>query len=119
MWRRAGVVQLYIYDQTREGGCGVETSSIPNTLVVGEWMNFKISMKLNSGTNSDGEAKLFINDKLVLARSLIPFRGVVDKAFIDFVFFSSFYGGKDPSWSPSKSTFISFKDGKVTNKFIS
>lgn len=117
MWRRAGVVQLYIYDQTREGGCGVETSSIPNTFKIGEWMNIKMSMRLNSGAGkSDGEARLFIDGNLVLVRSGIPFRNVDDSAFIDFIFFSSFYGGNDSSWSPAKPTFIQFRNGVITNK---
>lgn len=121
MWSRNGSILLYIYDQSRNEkniACGVVTKSNINILQINKWINFKIYMKLNSRANvKDGIAKLYINNTLILHRDQIAFSGE-NNITIDHVYLSTFYGGNDASWAPSKTTYIQFKNAKIYNKNI-
>ncbi|MEY3182327.1 MAG: hypothetical protein RLZ35_312 [Pseudomonadota bacterium] len=123
MWKRDGNVCLYIYDQTRittNADCGIVTQTTAPVFQIGKWHRIQIYMKLNSGANKpDGTAELWLDNKLILKRTEIPFRGD-ENATIDHVCFSSFYGGNDATWAPSKTTYIRFDNftlykGKAIN----
>lgn len=107
MWRDEGRIELYIYDQSRLTNgqrCGITKGSAKNVLTKNKWINIKMYMKLNTREKSDGIAKLYIDNKLIIERRNIQFRGVNNGATIDFISFNTFYGGNDPSWAPSKTT---------------
>ncbi len=71
-------------------------------------------MRLNTkSSTSDGVAKLYVDNKLILQRNNIKFRGVDSGATIDYVTFTTFYGGHDPWWSPSKTTYASYRGAKI------
>jgi hypothetical protein len=123
MWKRDGKICMYIYDQSRitnNTDCGVVTETTTPVLKIGKWHRLQIYMKLNSSANvSDGVAELWLDNSMILKRTNIPFRGE-DSATIDHVYFSSFYGGNEASWAPSKTTYIRFDNftlykGKATN----
>ncbi len=122
MWVKKGTIILYIYDQSRiqsKEKCGVGTYSSPNVLVKDRWLNIKMYMKLNSkGDKSDGVARLYIDNKLILQRNDIKFRGVDTGATIDYIIFSTFYGGSDTSWSPSKTTYAYYRGAKLYDSDI-
>lgn len=122
MWKPDGAVILYIYDQSRiknNDDCGISTMSGKGILKINQWMNFKIYMKINTDAKSaNGVAKLYINNKLTLEKKNIKFRGISNGADIDHIMFSTFYGGHDPSWAPSKVTYSQFKNAKIYNKDI-
>ena len=119
MWKPDGTVILYIYDQSRiknNDACGISTASEKGVLKVNQWLNFKIYMKLNSNANlADGVAKLYVDNKLAVERKDIQFRGIYPGATVDHIMFETFYGGHDPSWAPSKTTYAQFKNPKIYN----
>jgi len=123
MWGIGGKIALYIYDQSRlinNNPCGVYTLSKDVVLKIGQWQQLRLYIRLNSNsTQSDGIAELWIDRKLIIQRTGIPFRGE-NAATVDHILFSTFYGGSDASWAPSKTTYIRFDNitlykGKATN----
>jgi hypothetical protein len=117
MWRGDARIALYIYDQSRltnGQACGNNIDSPKDTLAKNRWINIKMYMKLNTrGSAADGIAKLYVDNKLILQRTNIQYRGVDTGATIDFVSFGTFYGGHDPSWSPSKTTYAMYRGVKL------
>lgn len=114
MWRQRGKPVLYIYDQERKNRCGddIEASS-DFTFKKGVWYTVAISVKLNSAVGSlDGAAGLFIDGKKLIEIRNLNLTGNMDSK-IDYFMYSSFYGGNDQSWSPSKETFIYFDNFQV------
>jgi hypothetical protein len=113
MWRGDGQIEMYIYDQSRRSNniaCGVTTDSKKNVLTKNKWINFKMYMKLNTKAGKpDGVAKLYVDGVLMLFRSGIEFRGVDKGATINSLTFTTFYGGHDTYWSPSKTTYAQFR----------
>lgn len=119
MWRNKARAELYSYDQSRitnGNKCGNTCDSHDNVFTKNEWINVKMYIKLNTAANkSDGVAKLYIQNKLILQVNNIMFRGVSTGATIGSVSFQTFYGGHTSFWSPSKPTFAKFRGGKLYN----
>lgn len=114
MWKSQGRISMYMYDQERialNSACGISVTSGKDYLKRNVWYRFKLYIKLNSKANSkDGTARLYVNDSLVLERTGIPWYGYSGTGVVpvNYIFFSSFYGGDNPSWAPSKTTYIRF-----------
>jgi hypothetical protein len=116
MWTNKGGIQLYKYDQDRRTNgarCGTVVYS-RSFLQTEKWYRFKLYMKVNSHANArDGSARFYVNNSLLLESKNIPWRGVNDSALIDWIFFTTFYGGHDKTWSPSKTTYAQIKNVAV------
>jgi hypothetical protein len=95
MWRRKGEVDIYLYYPGLEKEYG--ESNLTN-IFLQEWLNqIKISYKYPT-TN------ISVNDQLYT----LPPRDF--KASCSGIFFSTFYGGNDLSWAPSKTQKLEFKN---------
>ncbi len=118
MWRANGFAEMYLYDQSRANGtvpCGVSTKSKQPLFVRDKWINLKMYAKINSApSRADGIAKLYVDNKLALSRTGIKFKSVAGSN-IEKILFSTFYGGHDSSWSPSKSTYIHIQGAWIYN----
>jgi hypothetical protein len=118
MWRSDAKISLYIYDQLRCNGlipCGSSIESRPGILSKDKWINFKMYMKVNSHPNkSDGIAKLYVNNVSLLSRSGIKFSSAPN-ASIYYATFTTFYGGHDPSWGPTKTTYAYIRGATIYN----
>jgi hypothetical protein len=113
MWRQNARISMYMYDQertVRNERCGLSRESKDWLLTKGVWHRLKLHVKVNSNaTAKDGIAQLFVNNSLILERKGIQWysKGYVP---VSYVYFSSFYGGNDKTWAPSKKTFIKFRN---------
>tara|TARA_Y100001970_G_scaffold236774_1_gene296768 strand:- start:1960 stop:2748 length:789 start_codon:yes stop_codon:yes gene_type:complete len=114
MWRQEGKPVLYIYDQERKKRCGDNVETPSNfTFERGVWYTVSLSVKLNSAVgSSDGAASLFINREKLIEINSLNLTGNMDSA-IDCFMYNSFYGGNDPSWSPTKEAYIFFDNFQV------
>ena len=114
MWKRQGKLMMYMYDQERTTlgtPCGITRISRADLLQKGVWNRLKLYMKVNSAPGAkDGIARLYVNGSLLLERTGIPWRGNGSGTLINYVLFSTFYGGKDPTWAPSKPTYAKFRN---------
>jgi len=133
MWREIGTLENYIYhmDRVERKNWGTDylwqksintgeeiKDSEWNTLdkvdnnhiylVPGKWHTIKTYIKLNTPGKSDGQTISWFDDEEVLNMNL-RFRR--DLSFsIDSFRFTTFFGGDDNSWAPSKNEMIYFKD---------
>ena len=109
MWRSEGRPVLYLYDQDRKSRCGDDVEdSTGFTFEKGVWYTVAISVKLNTSVGtSDGAAGLLIDGKKLIEVHGLNLTGNM-KSNVDYFMYNSFYGGSNPSWSPSKETYIFF-----------
>ncbi|MEP2651773.1 MAG: polysaccharide lyase [Paraglaciecola sp.] len=119
MWRRNGQPVLYLYHQDRKERCGDNVVDLSGfTFVKNTWYNIALYVKLNSEIgSSDGIAALFINGNKLIERNNLNFAGNM-KSKIDYFLYNSFYGGNDPSWSPSTDTFVYYDNFKVSRGLL-
>ncbi|HLT90504.1 MAG TPA: hypothetical protein VKZ85_06130 [Woeseiaceae bacterium] len=121
MWMGAnGTPVLYIYHQDRVSECGdVFYPSASFEWRKGRWYRIDLYVKMNSDVGSaDGRATLYINGEPIVDVRHLNLSGS-RLVQIDKFAFHTFYGGDDPSWSPSKNTYIYFDNFTVMpGKFV-
>jgi hypothetical protein len=106
MWRTGGRGEVYAY---------LPTSKIHGTSLGqgdwvfprGTWIHLVQDLFLNHPGKADGEIKVSVQGKVVSVTSHLRFRDTPSLQ-IDGVFFSSFFGGDDPSWAPGRPTHADF-----------
>lgn len=106
MWRKSGQPVLYIYHQDRKNRCGDNVADTTGfTFSKDVWYTVDLQVKLNSALGSkDGLATLYIDGIKRAERNGLNLTGNM-KMQIDSFLYNSFYGGNDPSWSPSVATY--------------
>lgn len=113
IWRKNAAVELYLYDQSRSDNgnqCGNSYISKPGILPINEWFKVTLEVVLNTQNQPNGIGRLYINNKLIIEKTDVKWRGVISGATINHFSFSTFYGGNDPSWAPTKNTYAKFKN---------
>ena len=112
MWRRDGQGEVYAYLPTSESyGTSIERGAWQ--FQPGVWYKLEQEIVLNTPEEADGEIRLWVNDTLVIEQKEVIFR-TVDSLQIDGIFFSTFFGGGDPSWATPQDTYIEFAKFSVT-----
>ena len=113
MWRGNGKLQQYLYSQDKTG-CGEEVFADDFTLQKGRWYKVAVYVKVNSSASAkDGQVSLFVDGKEVARRDNLQLRNTSSGGLIEKFLFSSFYGGNDSSWSPSRTTYAYFDNFAV------
>ena len=113
MWRQQGQGEVYAYLPTSEKfGTSIERGAWQ--FQPGIWYKLEQEVKLNTPGQADGELRLWVNDTLVIEQNQVVFR-TVDALQIDGIFFSTFFGGGDPSWATPEDTYIDFANFSVSH----
>jgi hypothetical protein len=110
MWRTGGAVVQYVYhvDQPTEFGedfswnVGGQRYFSPGT-----WHRVEHRIVINRPGQRDGVVQGWFDGTLALDRRDVRFRDVETFA-IDLFYFSTFFGGSDPTWAASKDERIDF-----------
>jgi hypothetical protein len=106
MWRAGGAAEVYAYlPSSIEHG-----TSIGRGLWkwdTGRWIRVEQKVRLNHPDRADGEVVVWIDGRLVLDMAGLRYR-TVDTLKIDGVFFSTFFGGDDTSWSTPTDQYADF-----------
>lgn len=115
MWRVEGSAQAYFYGQDRTGNCGDGERSATGAFTPGQWQSVALRVKLNGGESTyDGEVTLVVDGMDVSRNQNVRLRSsIADASEITRFFFSTFYGGADPSWAPTQTTTIRYDDFRV------
>lgn len=113
MWRADGVPELYVYHQNRVNRCGDGTKAANFAFERGRWYRIEIFVDVNSSpTTADGLARLYVDGvKLIEVGNLVLSGNSSIKA--DQFLVSTFYGGDDSTFSPSKKTYAYFDNFSV------
>jgi hypothetical protein len=108
MWRSAGQGEVYVYTPTSER-FGTSLGRGNWTFSRGRWHCIEQELILNTPRVADGVVRAWLDGKLVYENRTLLFR-TVPTLEIEGVFFSTFFGGGDPSWAPPKDTHADFAD---------
>ncbi len=120
MWRDEGYPELYLYASDMENG--KYGDDIPFSIdgenfqfETGKWYTITEHVKINSDKDSDdGIVETWVNGEQVLDLDDITF--VTNDQLIDTFYFSTFYGGHDKTWAPSRTSTAYFDDLKISTK---
>jgi hypothetical protein len=116
MFKEGGRLCAYSYTPDMAGGYGekrfLKKGNQDFVLPRGEWVKIGLQVKMNGLGKNDGYIKCFVNDDLCLNAEEVIFRTSI-KLKIDHLLFSTFFGGADSSYAPSKDCSMFFKDFKV------
>jgi len=112
MWRRDGDGEVYAYLPTSKK-FGTSLGRGKWDFEPGVWHKLEQEVSLNQPGKQNGKVRVWLDDKLVLKQENLTFRTSSDLK-IDGVFFSTFFGGGDPSWATPSNTHADFANFKVS-----
>lgn len=115
MWRIGGAAQGYFYGQDRTNPCGDGDTGEVGVFKPGQWQTIELRVRLNSASSGyDGEVTLTVDGTVASRNEYVRLRSAIgDSSAISRFFFSTFYGGADPSWAPTKTTTIRYDNFRV------
>jgi len=116
MWRSGGAVVQYVYHPDQPGTYG-EDMAWERLFVPGEWHQVEHRIAMNTPGENDGSMQGWWDGALALDRSDLRWRDV-DTFSIDGFYFSTFFGGGDPSWAPVRDEHIFYDDFVVSTEPI-
>lgn len=112
MWRKNGDGEVYAYlPSSTEYGTSIGRGSW--RFVPGKWHYLEQVLVLNEPNKSNGSVEVMLDGKQVLKQDKLTFR-TVDNLKIEGIFFSTFFGGGDASWSTPKNVYTDFADFAIS-----
>ncbi|KAF8326101.1 uncharacterized protein EI90DRAFT_2930998 [Cantharellus anzutake] len=130
MWRANGMGELYLYvdkSKQRPNLCtstpytsecnpqyGLSLARGSFNFTPGAWTHLKQTVRLNTPGVQDGGFTLDANGVRVLTLDGIFYRGPEPAFGFSGIFFSTFFGGHDPSWASPVDQYVWFKDFKLS-----
>ena len=111
MWRRQGEGEVYAYLPTSET-FGTSIGRGAWSFQPGVWHRLEQEVILNHPNRSDGHIRVWVDGRQVIDQGGLTFR-TVEELKIDGVFFSTFFGGGDPSWATPRNVYVDFADFAV------
>lgn len=116
MWKKNGEIIQYVYHMDQPGKHGDEfkwkIDGQPAHFKAGVWQKITSEITLNNPGKKDGRIRSWLGEQLALDQKSLEFRST-PSIQIDAFCFSTFFGGEDPDWAPSKDETIRFDDFKV------
>lgn len=117
MWRGSNQLAIYAYHHDRPSIYGEDIHAMQNgqrfQWTTGRWYEIGERIKMNSnGGTKNGVGEIWIDGVKMASRTNLRWR-VDSTNDIDMWLYSSFYGGNDPSWAPSKTTYVRVRDIRV------
>lgn len=117
MWRKGGSLVLYLYHLDKANPpCGDNDTLKVNgqkfIITKGTWIKVTERVKVNTGTNHDGEVEIWLNNMPALLRTGIQFVNNGDQ--VDQLYFSTFHGGSTVAWAPTVDSYLWFDDIKIS-----
>ncbi|GAB3365878.1 polysaccharide lyase [Modestobacter lapidis] len=104
MWREDGAGEVYLY---APGESGTSLGRGSWTWPRGDWVCVEQHVALNDPDRDDGSVTVWLDGEEVFTEDGLRYRAVEDLK-IDGVFFSTFFGGADPSWASPKDQYADF-----------
>jgi hypothetical protein len=112
MWRANGAGEVYAYILPPEA-FGTELGEGKWRFVPGAWHHIEQMVTLNTAGQADGSVRVWYDRKgseaPVYETANLTYR-TVSTLKIDQLFFSTFFGGSDPTWATPIDTYVDFAD---------
>jgi hypothetical protein len=112
MWRRGGAGEVYAYLPTSLAH-GTSLGRGSWSITTGRWECVAQTVVLNTPGARDGSITVRVDGRQVFAAQGLLFRTTAALR-VDGVFFSSFFGGGDPSWASPRDQYADFAGIAVT-----
>lgn len=112
MWRAGGAGEVYAYLPTSVR-TGTSLGRGDWYFVPGQWQCVTQTVRLNTPGRSDGSVVVDVGGRIVYRNDALEFRSVPTLR-INGLFFSTFFGGGDPSWATPRDQYADFADFSVT-----
>jgi hypothetical protein len=116
MWRRDGAGEVYAYLATSDGE-GTSLGRGQWSFTPGRWHLLEQEVVLNQPGSDDGHVRVWLDEELVLQEEGLRYRSV-DTLGIEGVFFSTFFGGGDPSWATPQDTYLDLAGLAVSDEYL-
>lgn len=111
MWRRNGDGEVYAYLPTSTSS-GTSLGRGNWRFQPGIWYHLEQEVQLNQPGVPNGRIRVWLDGKQVLDQQGLMFR-TVSALQIEGIFFSTFFGGDDPSWATPKDVYADFANFSV------
>ncbi|MCW2873697.1 polysaccharide lyase [Actinacidiphila oryziradicis] len=116
MWRKGGTAEVYAYLPTSvEHGTSLGRGEW--LWPTGRWTCVEQAVHLNTPGRADGSVTVFLDGARVLRSAGLEFRST-GRLAIEGVFFSTFFGGSDPSWATPRTQHTDFAAFAVSDRYI-
>lgn len=112
MWRSGGRGEVYAYTQNKTAPCGESLGRGNWTFPTGRWVAIEEEVILNTPSQDDGRARVWIDGRLVLDQGGLVYRSG-PAVHIQGLFFSTFFGGKKPDWASPRDQGADFADFRL------
>ena len=116
MWRTNGEGEAYAYLATSDL-YGTEIGRGRWTFQPGVWHCLEQRVVLNTPGTDDGRLAVWVDGHMVVDERALRFR-TTDALRIRGIFFSTFFGGGDPSWATPHDTFADFAGFALSSGYI-
>jgi len=122
MWRTGGALVQYVYWPNQPETCGDDLKYMDGAtqkfFPTGQWVTVEHRVKMNTAGTSNGVFQAWVNGVLYFEDNARLWRDTGATYGIDTLYFSSFFGGGDPSWAPAVAQVADFDDLIVADKPI-
>jgi len=98
MWRADGDAEVYLYAPDESGTSLGRGDWVWPT---GEWTCVEQQVVLNAPNDENGSVTVWLDGQEMFSENDMQYR-TVDDLKVEGIFFSTFFGGADPSWAPSQ-----------------
>ena len=116
MWRAGGAGEVYTYlPSSKEHGTSLGRRSW--SFATGRWLLVEQAVRLNDPGRDDGQVTVWVDGRQVYRRDGLRFR-TVDRLKVEGLFFSTFFGGGDPSWASPLDQHADFAAFAVSPDYI-
>ncbi len=114
MWRPGGAAVQYLYFPEKVEACGDDYPYLSGGSAVafskGVWHLVEHRLVMNTPGQHDGVLEAWFDGELVLAEPTFLYRLEQAAYSIDALYFSTFFGGSDATWAPTKHETIDFDE---------
>jgi hypothetical protein len=118
MWRTMGRAVQYLYYAAKKESCGddfeYELDGKPFSFQRGTWHTIEHHIVLNTPGETDGVLEAWVDGKQVLSVHDMTYRAANASYEIDALYFSTFFGGSDPTWAPLTAQTLDYDDFVVS-----
>jgi hypothetical protein len=116
MWRTHGDGEAYAYLPTSDA-YGTEMGRGSWRFRPGKWHCLEQRLVLNTPGRDDGRIVVWVDGEMLMDERTIRFR-TSDTLMIRGIFFSTFFGGGDPTWSTPIDTYADFAAFVLSSSYI-
>jgi hypothetical protein len=114
MWRAGGAAVQYVYFPRQASTYGIDLpylspSGAPARFQPGTWHLVEQRIVMNTPGQANGVLQAWLDGHLVLDEHGRVWR-LDDRVHIDAFYFSTFFGGNDPSWGATRDEVVDFDD---------